>query len=82
MDAAETILEALTPKPRGLVYCDFIADQIKRYLLQGDWQHILVSVGPVKMDLHPTEGWFVSTKKTIEVTDRNGRKYRVTVEEA
>jgi hypothetical protein len=26
-------------------------------------------------------GGFASTKKTIDVEDRNGRKYRVTVEE-
>jgi hypothetical protein len=27
------------------------------------------------------EGAFASTKKTIEVEDRNGTKYRITVEE-
>jgi hypothetical protein len=33
------------------------------------------------MDLHPTEGWFQSTKKIIQVTDTNGKSYVVTVEE-
>jgi hypothetical protein len=34
------------------------------------------------MDLHPTEGWFQSTKKVITVHDTNGKAYVVTVEEA
>jgi hypothetical protein len=33
------------------------------------------------MDLHPEEGYFMSTKKTIEVEDINGKVYLVTVEE-
>jgi hypothetical protein len=34
----------------------------------------------MKYDLSP-EGSFQSTKKTIEVEDRYGKKYRITVEE-
>jgi hypothetical protein len=34
------------------------------------------------MDLHPTEGYFMSTKKVLTVHDVNGKAYVVTVEEA
>jgi len=33
------------------------------------------------LDLHPTEGYFQSTKKTMIVHDMNGKAYSVTVEE-
>lgn len=69
-----------------LAYCDYIADRIKRALaldIRENSTYTYVSeVGPVKFDLHPEEGYFVSTKKTLEVIDINGKKYKVTVEEA
>lgn len=69
-----------------LAYCDYIADRIKKALdldLRENRIYTKVdTVGSVKMDLHPTEGYFVSTKKTLEVIDINGKKYKVTVEEA
>jgi len=64
-----------------LAYCDKIADTIRKSLLKYDSDNIIGLVDRVKMDLHPTEGYFVSTKKTIDVTDMNGKFYRVTVEE-
>jgi|TARA_B110000908_G_scaffold99039_1_gene116975 hypothetical protein len=68
-----------------LVYCDYIADSIQIMLRReiNDFEDttILETVEGVKMDLHPTEGYFVSTKKTMKVTDKNGRAYLVTVEE-
>jgi hypothetical protein len=42
---------------------------------------LVMSVSNPKMDLHPTEGYFQSTRKTIEVQDTNGKIYLVTVEE-
>ena len=64
-----------------LAYCDKIADTIRKSLLKYDPDNIIGLVDRVKMDLHPTEGYFVSTKKTLDVTDMNGKFYRVTVEE-
>ena len=64
-----------------LAYCDKIADVIRKALLKYDEDHIIGLVGRIQMDLHPSEGYFQSTKKTIEVTDMNGKFYRVTVEE-
>lgn len=81
----QAALSAVAPAPRQLpAYCDYIADCIKQGLderIQNGFADLLRHVGPVKMDLHPTEGWFVSTKKTIEITDQHGKLYRVTVEE-
>ena len=68
-----------------LAYCDYIADRIRHFLncdLKENRLYTLISeVGKVKMDLHPTEGYFQSTKKVIEVTDINSKRYRITVEE-
>ena len=64
-----------------LAYCDKIADVVRKSLLKYDPDGIIGLVGRVQMDLHPTEGWFQSTKKTIEVCDMNGKRYKVTVEE-
>lgn len=67
-----------------LAYCDKIADVIQKSLtlaVATDPDRIIGAVGSVKMDLHPTEGWFQSTKKTIEVADKSGKTYIVTVEE-
>mgnify|MGYP006294309475 CR=1 FL=1 len=62
-------------------YCDYIASLIQSNLKANDTEKLLSNVGRTQLDLSPT-GSFVSTKKTIEVEDRNGKKYRITVEEA
>jgi len=66
-----------------MVYCDYIADRVSRYLRRDmeDNDTLVMAVGKPQTDLHPTEGWFQSTKKTIEVQDTNGKIYLVTVEE-
>ena len=64
-----------------IAYCDYIAHTIVGNLKANDTKNLLSSVGRPEYDLN-AEGSFVSTKKTIMVEDRNGKKYRVTVEEA
>tara|TARA_Y100000385_G_scaffold170186_1_gene176233 strand:- start:1788 stop:1994 length:207 start_codon:yes stop_codon:yes gene_type:complete len=66
-----------------MIYCDYIADRIQKLVAReiGDNSTLLDSIGTVNYDLHPTEGYFQSTKKTIEVKDVNGKIYLVTVEE-
>ena len=64
-----------------LAYCDKIADSIRKALIKPDPDNIIGPVGPVKMDLHPTAGYFVSTKKTMMIWDMNGKAYSVTIEE-
>ena len=67
-----------------LAYCDYIANRIHTLLEReiGDNETLLEHVGPTKMDLHPTEGWFQSTKKAMTVHDTNGKAYVITVQEA
>ena len=63
-----------------VAYCDYIAHTIVGNLKANDTERLLSSVSRPKYDLTES-GAFASTKKTIEVKDLNGRKYRVTVEE-
>jgi hypothetical protein len=63
-----------------LVYCDYIAHLIVGNLKANDTERLLSSVSRPKYDLTESGG-FASTKKTIEVEDRCGTKYRITVEE-
>ena len=67
-----------------LAYCDYIAARIHNLVSNeiNDNQTMMESVSTPKMDLHPTEGYFQSTKKVITVHDTNGKAYVVTVEEA
>jgi len=64
---------------KNVVYCDLLADHLRDAVVDRlfTWK-----ATNVEMDLHPTEGYFQSTMKTFSVTDPNGRKYKVTVEEA
>jgi hypothetical protein len=67
-----------------LAYCDGIAAICRKAVrewIEGDFENALSEVGPIKYDLDPVEGYMLSTKKTIEVRDFNGRFYRITVEE-
>lgn len=65
-----------------LAFCDYIAFRAQKFLgeitTQGDTY--LKEVSKVEWDLSET-GSFLSTKKTLFVTDHSGKKYRVTVEE-
>ena len=64
-----------------LAYCDYIAARIHTLIDREltDNQTMIESVTQPKMDLHPTEGWFMSTKKVLTVHDVNGKAYVVTV---
>lgn len=68
-----------------LAYCDFIADRIRKGLINSMNDALepvrLTEVTRPAWDLGP-KGEFVSTKKTLSVTDGNGKRYVVTVEEA
>jgi len=66
----------------NLAYCDYIAHVISKAFFNDKPDNMIEKVGPVKMDLHPIDGYFLSTKKTLEVIDNNGKKYKITVEEA
>jgi len=66
----------------GLVYCDYIADRVKTALnidseIEGS---LLQEVGNIEWDLHPKDGYLLSTDKWLYATDINGNKYRISVE--
>lgn len=65
-----------------LAYCDYIADRIKTGLNADikTYGTLLDSVGKINYDLTET-GAFKSTKKTMHVIDKNGKAYRIVVEE-
>lgn len=67
----------------SLVYCDCIAYNIQKKMVDclEDTNSFLKEVGGVRLDLHKDEGWLQSTKKTVNVEDINGKKYRITIEE-
>lgn len=65
-----------------LEYCDYIADKIKTYLREDSYRDVslLRYVDKVNWDLHPEDGYMLSTKKTIKMQDKSGKWYKVTVE--
>jgi hypothetical protein len=65
----------------SMCYCDYIADLIKKIMSQADEKDLISKVGPIRYDLHPIDGYMVSTKKTIDITDRYGKMYKITIEE-
>ena len=69
--------------PRAqLAYCDYIAEQCRQGIKNDNLgKDIVKDCSFVKFDLHPTEGYMLSTTKTLTVTDKYGKMYKVTVEE-
>jgi len=63
-----------------LAYCDYIAALIRGNLKANDVDRLLSSVSAPHLHL-AASGSFLSTKKILDVEDRYGKKYKVTVEE-
>jgi hypothetical protein len=62
------------------VFCDYIAFRIRKGLNVIDPEGIIKWVGHVEYDLDD-QGAYAGPKKTLIVEDKNGKKYKVTVEE-
>ncbi len=62
-----------------MAYCDELQDEIKTHLNKNTRFHVT----KVNWDLHPKEGYLLSTKKVIELEDSDygNKKYKITVEE-
>jgi hypothetical protein len=60
-----------------LVYCDYLADLIKRTLSADNF--IVANVQGVINDV--VEDRLISMKKALIVTDNNGKRYKILVEE-
>jgi hypothetical protein len=65
-----------------LAYCDYMAKVIHDSLKKDShvYGSFVDSVGKVNWDLGKN-GEFLSTTKTMTVVDRNGKNYRIIVEE-
>ena len=65
-----------------LAYCDYIAKVISDALKSDSTKlsSYVDNVGKTRWDL-AEDGSFASTKKTLSVVDKNGKMYRVIVEE-
>lgn len=66
-----------------LAYCDYIAKVISEAMKKDSTRNVhtyIDNVGKIHWDLGE-KGEFLSTKKTMSVIDKNGKAYRVTVEE-
>lgn len=78
-------MSGLSSAPRIIAsatsYCDKIAATIFDALKATDPDRIIANCRSVQSDLHPEDGYLLSTKKTLEVRDRNGNRYLVTVED-
>jgi len=82
MEDFNTMAKMVVEPRIALAYCDYIAYLIQKELkaVDNNDQRLLSSVGRARMDLDAS-GALASTKKTIEVEDRQGKKYKITVEE-
>jgi hypothetical protein len=65
-----------------LAYCDYIAKVISEAMKKDadKYSSYIDNVGKTHWDLGE-KGEFLSTRKTMSVIDKNGKAYRVTVEE-
>lgn len=63
-----------------LPVCDYLAERIRRCLPHNDPQALIGAVGNVRWDT-AKDGTLKSTKKTIDVSDIDGKKYRITIAE-
>lgn len=75
------LAEAPARLERLKIYTPYIAGTIFDALKDHDPNGIIASADQVKDDLHETGGYFLSSDKFVEVEDRNGNRYRVTVED-
>lgn len=65
-----------------LSFCDYIAQTIKKAIDHDSIcaDGLLAGCGSIKYDLGPNDE-FVSPTKTMNVADRNGRLYEITVKD-
>ena len=66
-----------------MAYCDAISFVLRKAMQQDSKSPMsyIKNVSGVQWDLHEEHGYMMSTAKTIVVEDKNGKHYKVTVEE-
>jgi hypothetical protein len=75
--SSDQIFRAL--RPHAVPIGPYIA-KLVRDGLAADPEGHLDTVSRVQSDLHPDGGYLLSLAKTIDVTDKAGCRYRITVE--
>lgn len=67
----------------NIAYCDYLAYTVIYPSLEYDQYRkgIVKELGHVKIDEKTKEGFIPSSTRVIELTDRNDRKYKITIEE-
>lgn len=63
-----------------LAYCDYISHIIQKNLKKMDAEALIDVVGKVQFDLNE-DGSYRSTKKVINLVDKHGTGYTITIEE-
>jgi hypothetical protein len=63
-----------------LAYCDYISHIIQKNLKKNDQDGLIDVVGKVQFDVNP-DGSYRSTKKVINLVDKHGTGYTITIEE-
>ena len=66
-----------------MAYCDAIAYVLRKAMVSDTSSPLsyIKNVSGVQLDLHEEHGYMLSTAKSIVVEDKNGKHYKVTVEE-
>ena len=81
LEQQQQIDELVHQAKSAMSYCDKFAQVIKDAINAPDPDGIIAGCGKIQWDLDPTDGYLVSTKKTIYAADMFGRHYKITVEE-
>lgn len=63
-----------------LAYCDYLAYLISKHLVALDSERLINWVGNPQYDLGNT-GELISTAKTIDIEDVNGKHYQIIIKE-
>ena len=63
-----------------LAYCDYISHIIQKNLKKNDQDGLIDVVGKVQFDLNE-DGSYRSTKKVMNLVDKHGTGYTITIEE-
>ena len=61
-----------------LAHCDYIVTRIARSLQFNDPQELIAEMGKIKSDLL-SDGTQASSRKTLDLTDVDGKKYQIIV---
>lgn len=80
-DLIADMLNGMTALRRSTSYTPYIAGTVFDALKARDPNGIITEAKPYRSHLHPQGGYLLTHRKTLEVSDMNGNRYRVTIED-